>query len=133
MQDATNDNSLTPSLREKIEGIYERARDNVPSLTTGLLIAALLVGAGVGALVSKPFHRAEINREWRERIASKSAAVRDVLAKGDAEAEAADNAILETLGAYDARLSSAEAAFASAAHNVTPHRDTCRIPASSLH
>lgn len=122
---------VTPGTWEKIEGILERTRENVPSLTTGLLIATLLIGVAVGAWGSKPFHRRAINNEWHERIASKSAAVRSIIASGDAEAEETDNAIIAALGATDAKLSDAEKRLADLARK--PVSDgACRIPANGL-
>lgn len=126
----TAENNLTPSAWERIEGALERARERVPTLTTGLLIAVFLAGGVVGALVAKPFHRSAINKEWRERIASKSQGVRAIIARGDADAEQTDNAIIATLGEYDARLSSAEAALSMASRNLAHNSDgnACRIP-----
>ena len=116
----TNDN-LSPSTLEKIEGLVERARERlpaVPTLTTALLIAVFFVGLGVGAMASKPFHRSAINAEWRERIASKSKLVREAVAEGNADSEQADNAAIDALGEYDARLSKAELAVKNSAVNV---------------
>lgn len=126
---SANDNRI--SMRERVEGYVERARDRV-SITTGLLIVCLLVGAGVGAAASKPFHRADVNREWRERIAKQSAGVRAVLAKSNADAEALDTAIIAELGVYDARLSSAELALAHASRNAGAGRGACDIDTDRL-
>lgn len=118
-----------PSTWEKLEGALERARDRVPTLTTALLIATFCAGAGTGIMVSKPWHRAEINKEWRERLASKSAGVRQIIAQGNAEAEALDDKILAELGVYDDRLAVAEAALENAARDSS---DVCRVPAWRL-
>lgn len=123
--EATNDN-LRPSTWEKIEGALEKARERVPTLTAALLIACFCVGVGVGAMASKPLHRASINKEWRERIASRSKAVREALAAGNAEGEAADNIAIEELGIADERLSKAERAVKDAG-NLPAGSDACGI------
>lgn len=121
--------NIEPSSWEKIEGMIERARDRVPSLSTGLLVATLVIGLAGGAWASKPIHRWQINKEWRARIAEKSDAVRVVLAKGDADADAVDAEIIATLGDIDARLSKAE-------HNLRNVKagagSACRISADGL-
>lgn len=114
-----------PSTWEKLEGALERARDRVPTLTTALLIATFAAGAGTGIMVSKPWHKAQANREWRERLAAKSAGVRQIIADGNAEAEALDEKILAELGVYDDRLAVAEAALENASRDDT---SACRIP-----
>lgn len=123
-----NDNR--PSVRERVEGVIERVRDAVP-LTTGLVIAVFLVGAMGGAWASKPVHRWQVNREWRERIAQSSEAVRRIMAAADAEAEATDDMIIATLGDTDARLSQAENDLRNAAAKGGRGNtdDACRIPA----
>lgn len=136
----TSNDNPGPSAWERIEGAIEKTRENVPSLTTGLLIATLLIGVAVGAWGSKPFHRRAINQEWRERISGSSAAVRGIIAAGDAEAEETDNAIIAALGATDAKLSAAENRLKIATRlKVAPRAagspgngDECRIPANGL-
>lgn len=123
--------SLTPSVLERAEGMMERVRDRLPTLTTGILIVAFLVCGAAGEWVSRPFHKAKVNAEWRERIASKSATVRHVIAKGDAEAEALDAEIINTLGDHDAQLQFALRRLEDVSRApATPGE--CRIPADSL-
>lgn len=119
---ASNDNGLTPSVRERIEGTWERVRERVPTLTTALLVSAFCVGIGVGAMASKPFH----NAEYRERIASKMKPVRDAIAAGNAEGDAADDIAIEELGIAYERLSKAERAVKDAGR-LPPSAGACGI------
>ena len=121
-----------PPAWEKIEGAIERTRERLPTLTTALLIATFAVGLGVGAMVSKPWHRAEINKQWRERIASNSETVRQIVAKGDADADALDRKIIAELGVYDERLHVAEMGLENASRSTGDDGGACRIPAWRL-
>lgn len=128
--EASNDNK-GPPIWERIEGRIERARDRVPNLTTGLVVATFVIGLAGGAWASKPLHRYQINKEWHEKIAKASSAVREAMARGDAEAEATDEEVLNALGDQDAQLYRAELALASA-RRVALNPSDCRIPAGSL-
>lgn len=130
--EASNDNPVGPGILERIEGALERARDRVPNLTTGMIIATLLVGLAGGAWASKPVHRWQINREWRERLAQASSAVREAIERGDKEAEATDDEVIAALGDSDEKLSRAEKALADATR-AARNPGECRIPAGSLH
>lgn len=130
--EASNDNPVGPGVLERIEGAIERARDRVPNLTTGLIVATLVIGLAGGAWASKPLHRYQINKEWHAKLAASSKAVREAMARGDAEAEATDEEVLNALGDQDAQLYRAELALASARRAALNPSD-CRIPAGSLH
>ncbi len=116
-----------PSAFERIEGAIERTRERLPTFTTALLIVVFAVGAGVGVVASKPWHRAEVNKEWRARLASEVSGIRKIVAQGDKAAEALDNEIIAELGVYDERLSVAEQGLENASRNVAD--GACRIPA----
>lgn len=123
--EASNDNALTPSLAERIEGAIERAKEKMPSLTTGLVLAAMLSGATLGAIASKPLHRWQINREIRDKLAIKSDAVRNLVKEG-----VDDEAIIATLGDADAKLAEAEQKLARLKWAPSPAQPgECRIPA----
>lgn len=124
--------NLNPGVLERIEGALERARDRVPNLTTGLIVATLLIGLAGGAFASKPLHRWQINKEWHAKIAAASRSVTSAIARGNAEAEATDADIITALGDIDAKLARAEAALAAANRNAR-NDGVCRIPADSLH
>lgn len=123
---------ISPTAWEKIEGAIERTRERVPTLTTALLIATFAVGLGVGVVASKPWHRAEINKQWRERIASNSETVRQIVAQGDADADALDRKIFAELGVYDDRLQVAEMGLENASRNAANDGGSCRVPAWRL-
>jgi hypothetical protein len=89
------------SARAKISSEFAIIREAAPSLTTGLLIAALLVGAGVGAGVSNVLTRWSVNRDWRERIAEAGQRTTDAIDKGNADAADVDaKAIDDVKGAF---------------------------------
>jgi hypothetical protein len=105
-------------------------RDNAPSLTTGLLIVAALVGGAGGYHVGKWMTRAGVNAEWRDRIAAKSASVRAIVARGNADAEAVDNEIINALGDNDAKLANAERHLKTISSRPIDQR--CSVPADCL-
>jgi hypothetical protein len=105
-------------------------RDNAPSLTTGLLILVLLVGAGAGFHAGKWWVRASVNAEWRDRIAAKSASVRAIVARGNADADAVDTEIINALGDNDAKLANAERHLKTISSRPIDQR--CSIPADCL-
>jgi hypothetical protein len=87
--------------RAKISSEFSVIREAAPSLTTGLLIAAVLVGAGIGAGVDHLFTRWAVNREWRERIAAAQKPTKDMIDKGNADAADVDaKAIDDIKGAF---------------------------------
>lgn len=144
------------SILDKIAGAYASARDGVsetrdrlsdavtsakqqvhlvqtaaPTLTTGLLIAAVLIGGVAGWFISKPFTRWAVNKEWRETIAKNSSGTLRQVALGNAEADATDRDIISALGESDAKLSNAERHLKNLA-NTRARPDDCRIRADSL-
>lgn len=117
--------------REKFAEAREQVqiiRDAAPTLTTGLLIGAVAIGAVGGWYASKVATRWAVNAEWRERIAAASAPVRAIISEGNAELAATDEQIIEALGDTDAKLSTAERAL----KNIPATRGDCRINADSL-
>jgi flagellar biosynthesis/type III secretory pathway M-ring protein FliF/YscJ len=141
---------------DKIAGAYASARDGVadardrfseaatsakqqvhlvqtaaPTLTTGLLIAAVLIGSVAGWFISKPFTRWAVNKEWRQTIAKNSSGTLRQVALGNAEADATDRDIISALGESDAKLSNAERHLKNLA-NARPQPGDCRIPADRL-
>jgi hypothetical protein len=87
--------------RAKISSEFAVIREAAPSLTTGLLMAAMLVGAGIGAGVDHLFTRWAVNREWRERIAAAQQPTKDAIDKGNADAADVDaKAIDDIKGAF---------------------------------
>lgn len=70
---------------------------------------------------------------WRDRIASKSQSVREIVGRGGAEASATDDDIIKGLEADDHKLRAAESALeAERSRPAAPERDRCRIPADCL-
>lgn len=121
-------------VRDAVAGVREQiqfVRESAPTLTTALLLVVFAIGGAVGWFASKPFTRSAVNKEWRAEIAAKSASVRSIVAAGNEEADATDNAIIKALGDTDARLSTAENALRSIKPN-TSAAGECRIPASRL-
>lgn len=122
-------------VREKIDAVKEQiqfVRESAPSLTTGLLIGAMLIGAAGGWFASSIKTRWTVNAEWRDRIAAKSATVRNVIDAGNAEVTATDDAIINALGDTDARLAQAENALRSIKVSKPANGGECRIPRGLL-
>ena len=122
-------------VRDAVAGVREQiqfVRESAPTLTTGLLIGAVLIGGFGGYIVSSWWTRWTVNAEWRERIAAKSATVRNVIDAGNAEISATDDEIINALGDTDARLSTAENALRSIKPMQSGNVGECRIPASGL-
>lgn len=122
-------------VREKIDAVKEQiqfVRESAPSLTTGLLIAAVLIGGAGGWFASSYWTRWAVNAEWRDRIAAKSANVRNIIDTGNAEITATDDDIINALGDTDARLSQAETALRSIKVSKPANGGECRIPRDSL-
>lgn len=79
----------------------------IPFTVAGaLLVVALLVAPLWGWHVGR-----ERDKWWRASIAQSSAAVRNAVNAGSAEALATDDDVLKALGETDAKLKSAEAAL----------------------
>lgn len=122
-------------VREKIDAVKEQiqfVRESAPSLTTGLLIAAVLIGGACGWFASSYWTRWAVNAEWRDRIAAKSANVRNIIDTGNAEITATDDDIINALGDTDARLSQAETALRSIKVSKPANGGECRIPRGLL-
>lgn len=137
--------------RAKISSEFAIIREAAPSLTTGLLIAALLVGAGIGAGVDHFFTRWAVNREWREKIAAAQQPTNDAIDKGNADAADVDaKAIDDIKGAFanatkaekdlqdlQSKLSSSKGELAllktkQQRASEAAERDRCSVPADCL-
>lgn len=76
-------------------------REAAPSLTTGLLVATFLVGAGVGAIADRFWTRSVVNQEWRDRIAAAKKPTLDAIEQGNADAADVDAEAIENVkGAF---------------------------------
>lgn len=127
--------SRTADARDKIGALKEQiqfVRESAPTLTTGLLIGAILIGGAGGWVVSSFVTRWTVNSEWRAKIAAASAPVRKIIADGNAELSATDDEIIEALGDTDAKLSSAENALRSIKPMQAGNGGECRIPRGLL-
>lgn len=122
-------------VRDVVAGVREQiqfVRESAPTLTTALIVVVFLAGIAAGWFASRPFTRWAVNSEWRERIAIKSATVRNVIEAGNAEISATDDEIINALGDTDARLSQAETSLRSIKVSKSANSGECRIPASGL-
>jgi len=101
-----------------------------PSLTTCLLVITVAIGFVLGWWVSGPFHRRTNNAEWRANIAAQNAAVRGIIAQGNAEGEEVDNEVIRTIGDSYAKLKEAEKQLRKIREQ--PVTDRCSVPADCL-
>lgn len=137
--------------RARISSEIAVVRAAAPRLTTGLLVASLFVGAGLGAFADHYFTRWAVNREWRERIAAAKAPTQEIITKGNADAADVDAAAIETVkGAFDNAakaekdLQDLQRKFSSATGELdllktkqqrdaeTARRNRCSVPADCL-
>jgi hypothetical protein len=111
---------MIEGIRDRASLGYELAKERAQQVAsirieTSSSIGRVILYGLVGLLVLILFttlqswlteHR--VNREWRQRIAQASSAVRAAVGEGAKAAEAADADIIESLGESDAKLRIAE-------------------------
>jgi hypothetical protein len=111
---------MIEALKDRAQLGYVMARERAQQVAsirveTSSSIGRVILYGLVGLLVlilfttlQSWFTEHRVNREWRQRIAQASSAVRAAVGEGAKAAEAADAAIINTLGVSDAKLRIAE-------------------------
>lgn len=123
--DRANDARI--AVRDQVQVI----RDGAPTITTALLIAAMLTGAAVCWPIASWWGSVAEGKRWKTEIAASSAAVRAAIGAGNSAIDAEDETIINALRATDAKATAAEDYLASSRN--APAVDGCaRIPAQCL-
>lgn len=120
MKDKIGDSQVAHQIQ-----FYSNVGPRIPFLFFCIVIGVSILSAPLWGMYVKR----ERDKWWRAEIASKSSAVRGVIAKGSAEAEATDEDILKALGEDYAKLN---AEVVRLKNSNQPQVGCAPVPASCL-